>query len=195
MSSITYLFNKTAKKQLPKNQKGTFPDVWRKEYYKIYPRFPQVILPEPKVLKTPIGSVFSKRRSVRKFSGDGIDALSISTLLFYSAGINKLPNKEVPFPRRAYPSAGARYPLEVYLTFFHTTPSIAQGTYHYNVQNHRLELLPLKLNAQILRQNVLQGANGEMLSTAAGLLYVSSVFQRSNMEMPLFAIVVWRLDI
>ena len=42
--------------------------------------------------------------------------------------------------RRSYPSAGARYPLEVYLIPL-GVKSLKQGLYHYNVKENALEAL------------------------------------------------------
>ena len=42
--------------------------------------------------------------------------------------------------RRAYPSAGARYPIEVYV-IWNTHSETKPGAYHYNVKSHCLELV------------------------------------------------------
>ena len=40
--------------------------------------------------------------------------------------------------RRAYPSGGARFPLEIYVFLF-KCKDLVSGIYHYNVLDHSLE--------------------------------------------------------
>jgi len=42
--------------------------------------------------------------------------------------------------KRFYPSAGARYPLEIYPIIF-SSSDLEQGIYHYNSRDHSLELI------------------------------------------------------
>lgn len=52
--------------------------------------------------------------------------------------------------RRAYPSGGARYPLEIYLLVL-KGGEIKAGLYHYNVKHHILEILLEDVNYKYLR--------------------------------------------
>lgn len=182
MSSITSLFDKTSQRKIPNEKASNFPDVWKKEYYKTYPRFPQVDLPTPKTNLSSLDTIIGKRRSIRQFSNKDISLQTISTLLFYSAGISMLPDREFPFPRRVYPSAGARYPLEVYVYILNSSSDLSKGTYHYNVQKHSLEQLPFNIDIPILKKRVLQGVNGDMLDTATMIIFISAVFQRTHIK-------------
>lgn len=175
MSSITSLFDKTSQKKISNENGGKFPEVWRKEYYKTYPRFPQIELPEPKKLLIPLDKAIVQRKSTRQFTRKEISLKTFSTLLYYSAGIRALPEKDIRFTRRVYPSAGARYPLEVYL-------SISGNTYHYNVQTHSLEKLPFIITNKVLTTEIFQGANGNMIDSASAIFFISSVFQRSYIK-------------
>ena len=175
MTDILLLFNSTAQKRIPFAVNGEFPDVWKNEYYKTYPRFPQIELPTPIEIQKPLDQVIRNRKSVRKYTSQSINLQTLSTLLFYSAGIICLPQ------RRTYPSAGARYPLEVYITILKSS-DISSGTYHYNVQTHSLERLPVEISRDILSKDVMEGSNGEMITTATAVIYLSAVFQRTHIK-------------
>lgn len=69
------------------------------------------------------------RRSVRSFSDKKIELEKISQLLWAAQGITK---QDSGF--RTAPSAGALYPLEVYLLK-------EDGIFHYNPKNHALEVI------------------------------------------------------
>lgn len=85
-------------------------------------------LPEPLKTDRPIEECLSKRRSVRFFSEDTLTPEQVSTLLWAAQGIT---DEKRGF--RTAPSAGATYPLEVYLVAPH-------GIFQYNPQEHSLSL-------------------------------------------------------
>jgi len=108
-------------------------------------------LPKP-VLKgsVSIEETIQKRRSVRSFSDRVLTAEQISQLLWAVQGIT---NKR---GLRSAPSAGALYPLEIYLVS-------RNGLYHYIPQGHKLEIrtptdLRLKLSQASWRQNFIANA-------------------------------------
>ena len=68
-----------------------------------------------------------KRRSVRNFSARPLNVKQISSLLWAAQGIT-----DASRGLRAAPSAGALYPLELYLVK-------ADGVWHYLVKSHALE--------------------------------------------------------
>jgi hypothetical protein len=72
-----------------------------------------------------------------------LDEPKLSSLLYHVAGIRE--KNEFMQANRFYPSAGARYPLEVYPLVFNVK-GIKSGIYHYYVKNHLLEYL-LQLRA------------------------------------------------
>lgn len=69
----------------------------------------------------------ARRRSVREFTEEGLSLEEIGQLLWAAQGITD------PAGLRTAPSAGALYPLELYIA----TP---QGMYHYEPGSHRLTL-------------------------------------------------------
>jgi SagB-type dehydrogenase family enzyme len=80
-----------------------------------------------------------ERVTSRIINGKKITLNQLSILLEYSAGITSFVNG---MNHRAYPSGGARYPLEVYFLVTETIDTdIAPGLYHYDVENHRATVL------------------------------------------------------
>lgn len=71
----------------------------------------------------------NQRRSVRDFSDRDLNLEEISQLLWAAQG---LTDKSRGF--RSVPSAGALYPLEIYIIK-------KDGLFHYNLQEHALEIL------------------------------------------------------
>jgi SagB-type dehydrogenase family enzyme len=72
------------------------------------------------------------RRSTRALSRDSISLADVGQLLWAAQGVNRLDG------HRTAPSAGATYPLELYVLAarVHDLPA---GTYHYKPASHELE--------------------------------------------------------
>lgn len=158
------------KKFKKESDKKNWPKEWKEVNYKGYSRFEEMILPVPKLdLKIPLKHVLLKRKSERKFSVSPLSLEKISSLLFYSAGIKN------DLKRRLYPSAGARYPLEIYIISLNT--KLPQGIYHYYLKNNSLEKLfefKKKDLSLIIKQKWAQ--------KAGCLIIISSVFERNTVK-------------
>jgi len=84
-------------------------------------------LPDPdRKGKVPLETVLAKRRSVRRYAEGELTPAEISQLCWAGTGINRPPGR-----RRTSPSAGALYPLELYVV-------MPAGVYRYDVKNHLL---------------------------------------------------------
>jgi SagB-type dehydrogenase family enzyme len=88
-----------------------------------------IILPAPEMTGSiTLEKAISQRRSVRSFADKDVTWQQIGQLLWSAQGItNKKGN-------RAAPSAGALYPLEIYLVY-------KKGFYKYIPQGHKLRLI------------------------------------------------------
>ena len=76
--------------------------------------------------------------------------------------------------RRAAPSSGALYPIELY-PVIHNVEGVAPGVYHYDVRNHALE----QLRQGDLRGHVVeQGIAQEFLGQCGVVLFVTMILQR-----------------
>jgi SagB-type dehydrogenase family enzyme len=90
-------------------------------------------LPDPDK-STPLSQLLLKRRSVRRYSRGEIDLKELSQILWSTYG---LINEE----RRVVPSAGATYPVEVFI-FASRVSGVEPGIYKYSEYEH--SLIPLK---------------------------------------------------
>lgn len=109
------------------------------EIYKIYPNAAKFKLPFCDYEGMALEKVIKRRRSKRpeqKFSHEPLTLSELSQLLFSAAGITGRYNA---LDLRSAPSAGALYPIEVYLAVNNVT-GLAAGIYHYYVPDHSLEL-------------------------------------------------------
>lgn len=100
-----------------------------------------ISLPEPPDIQTtPLTDVLGSRRSVDAFSADPLPVEHLSYLLYHAAGITGTAKIDVaasPMALRAYPSAGALYPVELILVI-QESPDIAPGAYAYSPPDHAL---------------------------------------------------------
>jgi SagB-type dehydrogenase family enzyme len=85
--------------------------------------------------KISVEEAISKRRSVRRFRAQSLSLTQLSQLLWSAQGITGTGG------RRAVPSAGATYPLEVFVAVGeHGVENLYAGIYHYEVDSHSLSL-------------------------------------------------------
>jgi nitroreductase len=96
-----------------------------------------VYLPEP----SPKGSLsleeaITRRRSVREFSAEPVTQAQPSQVLWAAQGVT-----DKGWALRAVPSAGATYPLELYVVCGRDgVAGMDVGIYHYNAAQHSLTL-------------------------------------------------------
>lgn len=129
----------TNNKMLSTSSTQPIPQAWIKIHFKTYPRLDKVNLSNIKIPANKLVELLRRRRSVRQFSGLPISKKELSYLLFSSSIFTHL-GKTFDDSRRSYPSAGARYPLEVYPIILNCK-ELKKGLYHYNVKENCLELL------------------------------------------------------
>jgi SagB-type dehydrogenase family enzyme len=83
-----------------------------------------------------LSEAISQRRSIRDFSPDPILLFQLSQVLWATQGITQSTNN-----LRSIPSAGATFPLEVYVVAGENgIEKVDSGVYHYEVENHTLKL-------------------------------------------------------
>ena len=108
----------------------------------------RISLPEPRYdSNISIEETLLKRRSVRDYSGEALTLQEVSQLLWAAQGITD------PKGLRTAPSAGALYPLEVYVVVG-SVENLAKGVYKYKPHQHELV-------------KVLEGDQRESLAAAA----------------------------
>ena len=100
-------------------------------------RLPVKILPPITTGKVSVEEAIARRRSVRHFSRKPLSLGAISQILWAAQGIT---DEDSGF--RAAPSAGALYPLELYLVVRKDgVEGLPEGVYHYEPKGHRLALV------------------------------------------------------
>lgn len=85
--------------------------------------------------KLSVEEALKKRRTVRSFAARGLSLAQISQLLWGTDGVSD------PRGYRTAPSAGATFPLEIYLVVGERgVTELAPGLYRYRPESHTLEL-------------------------------------------------------
>jgi len=97
----------------------------------------QIYLPPPNQRGSiSLEETIAGRRSIRDFSPEPVSQLQLSQILWSAQGIT-----DTQWKYRAVPSAGATYPLEIFVVCGRDgVEGIASGIYHYNIDNHSLTL-------------------------------------------------------
>lgn len=153
------------------------PQQWIKIHFKTYPRFDRIYLKKVITSENNLSKILIKRKSGRQFSGFSISKKELSYLLFSSCGLTRL-STTLDDSRRPYPSAGARYPLEVY-PLIQNCNGIDKGLYHYNVKENVLELL-LK---EDLGKWLIKVTGGEKwVEKAAVVFIITGVLDRTRVK-------------
>lgn len=151
-----------------------WPEEWKITHYKTYTRLPIKKLPHPKKITRSLSDIIEKRRSGRTSSGKPLSSSELSTLLKTSVGTTER-NGEVQ--RRAYPSGGARFPIEVYPIVLNGDDEIPSGVYHYNPKSHDLSVLRER---KFTPEDISCLTSYEWVGNAAILLIFTAVFARSK---------------
>jgi len=124
------------------------------------------MLPEPeKNGEMPLEEVISKRRSVRNFSDEPLDSQQISQVLWAAQGITQ---QTTGF--RTSPSAGALYPLELFLIN-------SEGVYHYLPQGHKM----VQIKSQDMRSLIASCALGQQsVAQAPASIIITAIYERTT---------------
>lgn len=173
-----------AKKFHHETEQNNFEEIGKKPFnakiyitvnYKGYPRFEKVHLPKISKLHD-FDKIMLNRRSDREFSRNPITIKQLSTILYYSAGIR--PNGKDITGNRFYPSAGARYPIEIYPIVFNCQ-GINPGIYHYHVRSHSLEFLWTHPN---LNERVMNNIKQQEFAKSSCMFVITAVTSRTELK-------------
>ncbi|MGB3082560.1 MAG: SagB/ThcOx family dehydrogenase [Candidatus Omnitrophota bacterium] len=133
-----------------------------------------VKLPQPKHEgKVSVEEAIFGRTSVRSFTGDPLTLQDVSQLL-WSAGGTTVDG--VSGPTRAYPSAGATYPLEIYLVAGNVK-GLEAGVYRYNWRENSITLI----KKGDFRNELTRAAMGQgMVRQAPVTIVITALFERTT---------------
>lgn len=131
-----------------------------------------VILPKPDLSGTmSIEQTLQKRRSIRSYSDEPLTLREISQLAWSAQGIS---DERSGF--RTAPSAGATFPMEIYLLVTGLA-DVADGVYRYNNREHTLEK---KLNGD-LRQSLFEvSLRQPSVTNAPVVMVITGVLERTE---------------
>lgn len=176
---FSLLFHQSSKKhRWHRGSEDVWPKEWKTVYYKAYPRFPQIVLPKTK-LEADLATVIMNRHTSRKFDSKvGLDTFTLSNLLQYSCGTTT-PSGDNLKMRRAQPSGGGRYPIEVYLLVLRGGEGLPPGLYHYNVKLHTLETL---WDKAFTKEELKEYFVYEWTADASVVFLMTAVFWRNQMK-------------
>lgn len=134
------------------------------------PNSPQAIpqartpLPDPDLEGSrSLEEVLALRRSVREFETESLTQAELGQLLWAAQGVTNVRGF------RTAPSAGALYPLELYLTS-------SSGVFQYDPANHELETLSSQDVRQVLFEAALQQ---EPVRQAPAVFVLTAVYERT----------------
>ena len=137
------------------------------------------LLPSPHVEGTvSVEEALTHRRSHRSYLKDAISAEDLSQILWAAYGITKPSSVYIQTSGdlRTAPSAGAMYPLELYVLIGNVT-DLESGVYKYIPKGHKIIRT---INREIRRELSTAALNQEMISTAPACLFYSAVFSRNT---------------
>mgnify|MGYP005834836127 CR=1 FL=1 len=119
---------------------------------------------EPQFTNVSLEQCIQKRRSIRNFENKELSLQQISNLLWSAQGITDSIRKF-----RAVPSAGATYPLEIFV-------AKKDGLFRYIPEGHKLK----KEMGEDLRKDIARAALNQMFIADAGVVIViTAVLQRT----------------
>ncbi len=128
-----------------------------------------IILPEPLVDGSiSVEKAIFKRRSIRTYRASPLSLAEVSQLLWAAQGITH------PKGFRSVPSAGALYPLEMYMAIGHVS-NLDSGIYHYRPHDHKLILVQNDDKRTVLCK---AAWNQKCIKKAPVVIIVCAIFER-----------------
>ncbi len=123
----------------------------------------------------PLEEAVARRRSIRDFTPEPISQLQLSQILWAGQGII---NSSLRL--RAVPSAGATYPLEIFVVCGrNSVDKIGDGIYHYSPANHSLTL---HQRGDVRLELARAALNQEFIHQAPIDIIICAVYQRTTLS-------------
>jgi len=138
---------------------------------------PDIIkLPKPKLeSKISVEEALQGRRSTRSYKNEPLSLSEVSQILWAAYGVTKKMSGFRGGLKTA-PSAGATYPLEIYLVAGNVT-DLSKGIYRYIPENHTLK----KVYAGDKRSELCAAAHGQsMVRSAPASIVYTAIYERAT---------------
>ena len=136
----------------------------------------QIYLPSPSQKGiTSLEEAIARRRSIRDFTPQPIPQSQLSQILWSAQGISDTPGRY-----RTVPSAGATYPLEIFVACgINGIEEIHAGIYYYNIDNYSLTLH----HKGDMRLELARAAlNEESIYEAPVALVICALYERTTLH-------------
>ncbi|MGB5528669.1 MAG: SagB/ThcOx family dehydrogenase, partial [Ignavibacteriaceae bacterium] len=123
--------------------------------------------------ETSVEEALSKRRSVRDYTIEPLSLMEVSQLLWAAQGIT-----EKTYSLKTAPSAGALYPLEVYLAAANVK-DISAGLFKYDPGSHSLK----KIVDGDKRQNISDASlRQDAIEECSAIIIITAVYERTSVK-------------
>jgi SagB-type dehydrogenase family enzyme len=153
------------------NQDNEVPITFTHVFKKAYPRLSSIQLPRINS-KSRLEEILKSRESIRDFSNEQMTLKELTKILNSCRIVDKRRYPE----RRTYPSAGARFPIEIYILNYKIS-GLDKGAYHYNIDQMSLEVLWEKdLSSKQIE------IMGPSIKNPAATIVLTSVISRSEVK-------------
>ncbi|MCP4205343.1 MAG: SagB/ThcOx family dehydrogenase [bacterium] len=130
----------------------------------------QIDLPAPfSVGEVTVEEALERRRSIRSYASSALTLEEVSQLLWAAQGITGEDGE------RTAPSAGALYPLEIYLVAADAS-GLEPGVYRYLIEDHGLQLVS---TGDVRRELTAAAWDQDWMSRAPAALVVAGVVERT----------------
>ena len=146
--------------------------------FKKYPHRPRVALEVPQPRSSPSAEeTMRARRTVRLFTEEKLGLDDLGRLLYFTDGITGSQALDHgTLPLRASPSAGALYPIELYVASF-SVDGLDEGIHHYEVEDNALEFI----RPGQFRQDLFEVTHRqEMVLQSAAAILMTAMFGRTK---------------
>ena len=159
MSAVIFLLTDIKNKSMPDSEKD-----YKTDYGSELIKLPEPIYDSG----TSVEKALLERRSVRNYKDELLELFEVSQLLWAAQGITDFEKG-----LRSAPSAGALYPLEVYVAG--DIQGAAKGLYKYDPEIHSI----IKISDKDLREELSKAAyNQKCVSQAPVVLVFTGVYER-----------------
>jgi SagB-type dehydrogenase family enzyme len=133
-------------------------------------------IPLPSSPSTPLADLIRTRASCRNFTDKPLSLAMLASLLHNTYGVVGLRSGiGAKMHHRPVPSAGALYPLELYV-LARSVDGLAPGLYHYAAWHHTLEASDLTLTIETVIPEMQQQF---YLAQGAAIVFFTAVFART----------------
>ncbi|MGI5835059.1 MAG: SagB/ThcOx family dehydrogenase, partial [Chloroflexota bacterium] len=166
------LYHRRSKSSLSGTLSGTLPG-WKKGQASSQQIEPVSLPPDFSDKGMSLEDAIEQRRSIRDYPGPPLTLLDISRLLHRASGIT-----EPQSGYRAAPSAGALYPVDLYLVV-NSVEGLTPGIYLYRPRGHSLDAIR---EGDFRNQLSLFALGQGVVARASAVLVMAGVFQRSRQK-------------